>query len=110
MTIVLLSIIILLSVALVTIVRQKQQPVKDTKPKGDELTSRYIITRLTQQNFIKAVNIVMDLVQTEGADIEVIYDNQVIFNGYIDIDENGNNRPHFYYNKKVLDANGIIYK
>lgn len=52
----------------------------------------------------------MDLVQTEGADIEVIYDNQVIFNGYIDIDENGNNRPHFYYNKKVLDANGIIYK
>lgn len=108
MTIVLLSIIILLSVALVTVVMQ--QPVKDTKPKGDELTSRYIITRLTQQNFIKAVNIVMDLVQTEGADIEVIYDNQVIFNGYIDIDENGNNRPHFYYNKKVLDANGIIYK
>ena len=110
MTIVLLSIIILLSVALVTVVMQKQQPVKDTKPKGDELTSRYIITRLTQQNFIKAVNIVMDLVQTEGADIEVIYDNQVIFNCYIDIDENGNNRPHFYYNKKVLDANGIIYK
>ena len=110
MTIVLLSIIILLSVALVTVVMQKQQPVNDTKPKGDELTSRFIITRLTQQNFIKAVNIVMDLVQTEGADIEVIYDNQVIFNGYIDIDENGNNRPHFYYNKKVLDANGIIYK
>ena len=110
MTIVLLSIIILLSVALVTVVRQKQQPVKDTKPKGDELTSRYIITRLTQQNFTKAVNIVMDLVQTEGADIEVIYGNQVIFNGYIDIDENGNSRPHFYYNKKVLDANGIIYK
>ena len=73
-------------------------------------TSHYVIKHLTQQNFTKAVNIVMDLVQTEGADIEVIYDNQVIFNGYIDIDENGNNRPHFYYNKKVLDANGIIYK
>jgi hypothetical protein len=51
----------------------------------------------------------MDLVQTEGADIEVIYENQVIFNGYIDRDDNGNDRPHFWYNKEVLDANGIRY-
>lgn len=109
MTICLLSIIILLSVALVTVVKQKQ-PVKDTKPQdGDSLTSRYIITRLSQQNFTKAVNVVMDLVQTEGADIEVIYENQVIFNGYIDRDDNGNDRPHFWYNKEVLDANGIRY-
>lgn len=51
----------------------------------------------------------MDLVRTDGADIEVIYDGQVIFNGYIDIVEDGKSAPCFWYNKKVLEAKGIIY-
>lgn len=72
-------------------------------------TSRYILNRLNQQTFTKAVNIVMDLVRTDGADIEVIYDGQVIFNGYIDIVEDGESAPCFWYNKKVLEAKGIIY-
>lgn len=69
----------------------------------------YIIKRLTQQTFTKAVNIIMDLVEHDGADIEVIYNDEVIFNGYIDRDDYGNDTPHFWYNKKVLDANGIKY-
>ncbi len=73
--------------------------------------STYRLNRLTQQTFTKAVNIVMDLVKTEGADIEVIYDNQIIFSGYVDIDaETGRDIPHFWYNKRVLNDNGIIYQ
>ena len=72
--------------------------------------STYRLNRLNQQNFTRAVNIVMDLVQTDGADIEVIYNNQVIFNGYMDRDDRGIDRPHFFYNKKVLDENGIRYE
>ena len=105
----LVCIIILLAVALIMSLRQRR-PLKEEMPQGDELGSRYIITRLTQQNFTKAVNIVMDLVQTDGADIEVIYNNQVIFNGYMDRDDRGIDRPHFFYNKKVLDENGIRYE
>ena len=71
--------------------------------------STYIIKRLTQQAFTKAVNIVMDLVKRDGADIEVIYNDEVIFNGYIDRDDYGNDTPHFWYNKRILDANGIKY-
>lgn len=71
--------------------------------------STYILNRLTQQTFTKAVNIIMDLVNSDGADIEVIYKDEVIFNGYIDRDDNGNDAPHFWYNKRVLDANGIKY-
>lgn len=69
----------------------------------------YIIKRLTQRTFTKAVNIVMDLVNSDGADIEVIYKDEVIFNGYIDRDDYGNDAPHFWYNKKVLDAHNIKY-
>ena len=105
----LVCIIILLAVALIMSLKQRR-PLKEKMPQGDELVSRYIITRLTQQNFTKAVNIVMDLVQTDGADIEVIYNNQVIFNGYMDRDDRGIDRPHFFYNKKVLDENGIRYE
>lgn len=105
----LVCIIILLAVALIMSLKQRR-PLKEEMSQGDELVSRYIITRLTQQNFTKAVNIVMDLVQTDGADIEVIYNNQVIFNGYMDRDDRGIDRPHFFYNKKVLDENGIRYE
>lgn len=105
----LVCIIILLAVALIMSLKQRR-PLKEEMPQDDELVSRYIITRLTQQNFTKAVNIVMDLVQTDGADIEVIYNNQVIFNGYMDRDDRGIDRPHFFYNKKVLDENGIRYE
>mgnify|MGYP006870182073 CR=1 FL=1 len=72
-------------------------------------TSRYILNRLNHQTFTKAVNIVMDLVNSDGTDIEVIYKDEVIFNGYIDRDDYGNDTPHFWYNKRVLDANGIKY-
>lgn len=73
-------------------------------------TSRYVIKHLTQQNFTKAVNIVMDLVKSDGADIEVTYKDQVIFNGYMDIEaETGKDTPHFWYNKVVLDKYGIEY-
>lgn len=71
--------------------------------------STYILNRLTQQAFTKAVNIVMDLVERDSADIEVIYNNEIVFNGYRDYDDNGNDTPHFWYNKKVLDAHGIKY-
>ncbi len=73
-------------------------------------TSHYVIKHLTQQNFTKAVNIVMDLVKSDGADIEVTYKGQVIFNGYMDIEaETGKDTPHFWYNKVVLDKYGIEY-
>ena len=73
-------------------------------------TSHYVIKHLTQQNFTKAVNIVMDLVKSDGADIEVTYKDQVIFNGYMDIEaETGKDTPHFWYNKVVLDKYGIEY-
>lgn len=74
-------------------------------------TSHYNINRLTQQTFNKAVNIVMDLVKSDGADIEVTYKDQVIFNGYMDIEaETGKDTPHFWYNKEVLDRYGIDYR
>jgi hypothetical protein len=73
-------------------------------------TSLYRINHLSQQNFTKAVNIVMDLVKSDGADIEVIYKDKVLFNGYIDIEpETGKDAPHFWYNKEVLDRYGIEY-
>lgn len=73
-------------------------------------TSHYVIKHLTQQNFTKAVNIAMDLVKSDGADIEVTYKDQVIFNGYMDIEaETGKDTPHFWYNKVVLDKYGIEY-
>lgn len=74
-------------------------------------TSHYVINHLTQQTFNKAVNIVMDLVKSDGADIEVTYKDQVIFNGYMDIEaETGKDTPHFWYNKEVLDRYGIDYR
>jgi ABC-type glycerol-3-phosphate transport system substrate-binding protein len=52
----------------------------------------------------------MDLVKSDGADIEVTYKDQVIFNGYMDIEaETGKDTPHFWYNKVVLDKYGIEY-
>ena len=51
----------------------------------------------------------MDLVNSDGADIEVMYKDEVIFNGYIDRDDYGNDTPHFWYNKKILDAHNIKY-
>lgn len=72
--------------------------------------STYIIKNLTQPTFTKAVNIVTDLVRRDGADIEVVYKDEVLFNGYTDRDGYGNGTPRFWYNKKVLDANGIKYR
>ena len=69
----------------------------------------YRLNRLTQQTFTKAYNIVADLVYSDGADIEVVYDNQVVFNGYMDRDDKGNEKPHFWYNKALLDKHGIEY-
>lgn len=82
---------------------------RKAKDNSRRYVSRYILRRLTQHAFTKAVNITMDLVTRDGAEIEVIYDNQVILNGYIDIDEKGNDRPYFWYNKKVLDKHNIAY-
>lgn len=83
---------------------------KSIKQFNKRYTSRYVIKHLTQQNFTKAVNIVMDLVKSDGADIEVTYRDQVIFNGYMDIsDITGKETPHFWHNKEVLDKYGIEY-
>jgi type II secretory pathway pseudopilin PulG len=70
--------------------------------------STYRLNRLNQQTFNKAFNIVSDLVKNDGADIEVMFDNQVVFNGYIDITELGE-QPQFWYNKALLDKYGIEY-
>ena len=71
--------------------------------------STYVIKNLNQHTFTKAVNIVQDLVARDGADIEVIYNDEVIFNGYVGYDGELHGTPHFWYNKKVLDENGIEY-
>lgn len=71
--------------------------------------SIYTIRQLTQQSFDKAVRIVSDIVKADGADIEVMYNGKIIFNGYIDICEDGKHRPHFWYNKDFLDKYGIKY-
>lgn len=70
--------------------------------------STYRLNRLNQQTFNKAFNIVSDLVKNDGADIEVMFDNQVVFNGYTDITELGE-QPQFWYNKALLDKYGIEY-
>lgn len=72
-------------------------------------SSIYTIGHLTQQSFDKAVRIVSDIVKADGADIEVMYNGKIIFNGYIDICEDGKHRPHFWYNKNLLDEYGIKY-
>lgn len=72
-------------------------------------SSIYTIGQLTQQSFDKAVRIVSDIVKADGADIEVMYNGKIIFNGYIDICEDGKRRPHFWYNKNLLDEYGIKY-
>ena len=69
----------------------------------------YKLNRLTQQTFNKAYNIVADLVYSDGADIEVVYDNQVVFNRYVDYDDNLKAAPRFWYNKALLDKYGIEY-
>ncbi len=108
-----LAIIILLIVTAIVIAaityayRIREKSIKEFKRR---YASRYVIKHLTQQNFTKAVNIVTDLVTTDGADIEVTYKDQVVFNGYIDIDpETGKDTPHFWYNKVILDKYGIDY-
>ena len=88
-------------------VREQKQREQEQPEPGK---SYYRLNRLNQQTFTKAVNIVMDLVQTEGADIEVTYNGTTLFNGYMDRDDKGRNKPHFWYNKKVLDQNDIIYE
>ena len=70
--------------------------------------STYRLNRLNQQTFNKTFNIVSDLVKNDGADIEVMFDNQVVFNGYTDITELGD-QPQFWYNKALLDKYGIEY-
>ena len=96
----------LLTIAAAKIYKIRKSSVSDFRRRH---VSTYVINRLTQRTFTKAVNIVMDLVNSDGADIEVIYKGEVIFNGYIDRDDYGNDAPHFWYNKRVLDANGIEY-
>ena len=71
--------------------------------------STYRLNRLNQQTFNKAFNIVSDLVKNDGADIEVMFDNQVVFNGYIDRDDKLKDTPMFWYNKALLDKYGIEY-
>lgn len=69
----------------------------------------YRLNRLTQQSFNKAFNIVSDLVKNDGADIEVIYKDEVVFNGYVDRDDKLKDTPMFWYNKALLDKYGIEY-
>lgn len=85
---------------------KRQQGIKYIRRK---YVSTYIINDLTQRTFTKAINTAKDLVKRRNVDIEIIYNNQVIFNGYIDITDDGNNAPCFWYNKKVLDENNIKY-
>lgn len=88
-------------------VREQKQREQE-QPEPDK--SYYRLNRLNQQTFTKAVNIVMDLVQTECASIDVTYNGITLFSGYIDVDDRGIERPHFWYNKKVLNQNSIIYE
>lgn len=71
--------------------------------------STYRLNRLTQQSFNKAFNIVSDLVKNDGADIEVVYKDEVVFNGYVDRDDKLKDTPMFWYNKALLDKYGIEY-
>lgn len=71
--------------------------------------NRYVIKRLNQKTFEKAVNEVKELVHKEVADIDIVYDGHVLFNGYIDIDDEGKSTPHYWYNKEILDINNINY-
>lgn len=101
-------VLVALTIAAAAKVRQiRECRIKDSRRRH---ISTYILNRLTQQTFTKAVNIVTDLVERDGADIEVIYNDEVIFNGYMDYsDEDLQSTPRFWYNKKVLDAHGIEY-
>lgn len=68
---------------------------------------RYIIRSLTQISFDRAVKIVSEIVERTGEYIEIVHDGEVIVIAYFDICEDGEYRPIFWYNKKVLDENGI---
>ena len=110
MTIAIITILIVSAVIILAFyaTRIRKKSIRDFNRR---YTSHYVIKHLTQQTFNKAVNIVMDLVKSDGADIEVTYKDQVIFNGYIDIEaETGKDTPHFWYNKEVLDRYGIDYR
>lgn len=110
MTITIITILIVSAVIILAFyaTRIRKKSIRDFNRR---YTSRYVIKHLTQQTFNKAVNIVMDLVKSDGADIEVTYKDQVIFNGYMDIEaETGKDTPHFWYNKEVLDRYGIDYR
>lgn len=110
MTITIITILIVSAVIILAFyaTRIRKKSIRDFNRR---YTSHYVIKHLTQQTFNKAVNIVMDLVKSDGADIEVTYKDQVIFNGYVDIEaETGKDTPHFWYNKEVLDRYGIDYR
>lgn len=110
MTITIITILIVSAVIILAFyaTRIRKKSIRDFNRR---YTSHYVIKHLTQQTFNKAVNIVMDLVKSDGADIEVTYKDQVIFNGYMDIEaETGKDTPHFWYNKEVLDRYGIDYR
>lgn len=110
MTITIITILIVSAVIILAFyaTRIRKKSIRDFNRR---YTSHYVIKHLTQQTFNKAVNIVMDLVKSDGADIEVTYKDQVIFIGYIDIEaETGKDTPHFWYNKEVLDRYGIDYR
>ena len=110
MTITIITILIVSAVIILAFyaTRIRKKSIRDFNRR---YTSHYVIKHLTQENFNKAVNIVMDLVKSDGADIEVTYKDQVIFNGYMDIEaETGKDTPHFWYNKEVLDRYGIDYR
>ena len=106
---IIISIVAVLALAIAVAAKAYQIRERSIREFNRRHVSTYVINRLTQRTFTKAVNIVMDLVNSDGADIEVIYKDEVIFNGYIDRDDYGNDAPHFWYNKRVLDANGIKY-
>lgn len=53
------------------------------------------LNRLTQQTFNKALNIVSDLVANDGADIQVVYEDEVVFNGYVDRNDQLESVPIF---------------
>ena len=103
--------IVLIALALIAIATVKAYQIRERSIRDfrRHYVSTYILKHLTQQTFTKMVNIVKGLVKHDGADIEVIYKGEVIFNGYIDMDDYGNDTPHFWYNKKVLDAHKIKY-
>ena len=102
---------IVVSLALLAVAAAKIYQIRERSISGfhRKHVSAYILNHLTQRTFTKALNTVMDLVNNDGANIEVIYKEKVIFNGYIDRDDYGNDTPHFWYNKKVLDAHNIKY-